>query len=346
MPPILVYNSAKKENMERYKTQITFKNLIWSVLVFGLAFLTLLPLKTGAQSNNTSSGLRVAPLRSELIISPGKSDIVSLKLKNVTSGRVIIRSAVVDFESKDDGSPSALPQDSKELSTSIKSFLTPEDGVELEADAEYEYKLPIAVPKGTSPGAYYGLVLFQAIPADQIDSGPGRVALTASIGHVVLLEVPGNIIEQLQVLSLKAARKSQPDISKAPIVRSGSLFSSAPNQIQIDIKNTGNGFVKPFGNVTITDWRDNQVSSVEINSTDPKGNVLPGNNRVFTSEVAEIKGIGRFTMLASIGHGNGNEVITVKSSFWILPLWFVAIIAVALALLIFGILRLAKKLRR
>lgn len=332
--------------MERLKTQITFKYFAWSVLIIGLAVLLFSPLKTGAQSSNTASGLRIAPLRSELVISPGKSDTVTLKLKNVTSGRVIIRSAVVDFESKEDGSPSALPQDSKQLPTSIKSFLTPEDGVELDADAEYEYELPVDVPKATSPGAYYGLVLFQAIPADQVDSGPGRVALTASIGHVVLLEVPGDIIEQLQVISLKAARESQPDSAKAPIVRPGSLFSSAPNQIQIDVKNTGSGFVKPFGNVTITDWRDNQVATVEINTNDPKGNVLPGSNRVFTAPITEVKGIGRFTMIASIAYGNGNEVITVKSTFWVLPLWFVALVAVAVALLIFGVLKLIKKIRR
>ncbi len=333
--------------MQRLKNFISFKKFVWLGLIISVAcLLSATPIRTSAQSSSSASGLRVAPLRSELVVSPGKSGTVSLKLKNVTSGRVIIKSVVVDFTSKEDGSPSALPQGEKQLSTSIRSFLIPLDGVELEPDAEYNYDLPVAVPKGTSPGAYYGLVLFQAVPADQIDSAPGRVALTASIGHVVLLQVPGNIVEQLQVLSLKAARQTQPDAAKAPIVRSGSLFSSAPNQIQIDVKNTGSGFSKPFGNVTITDWRGNQVSSAEINTNDPKGNVLPGANRVFVSPVTEVKGIGRFKMLASIGYGNGNEVITIQSSFWVLPLWFVALVAAALALLIFGVLRLIKKIRR
>jgi len=320
--------------------------LCLGLIISTVCLLLILPLKTSAQSSNTASGLRIAPLRSELIIAPGKSDTVSLKLKNVTSGRVIIKSVVVDFTSKEDGSPSALPQDEKQLPTSIRSFLTPLDGVVLNAEDEHDYDLPIAVPKDTAPGAYYGLVLFQAVPADQIDDAPGRVALTASIGHVVLLQVPGNIVEQLQVLSLKAARQTQPDAAKSPIVRTGSLFSSAPNQIQIDVKNTGNGFSKPFGNVTITDWRGNQASTAEINTNDPKGNVLPGSNRVFVSPITEVKGIGRFTMLASIGYGNGNEVITVQSSFWVLPLWFVALVTTGVALLIFGVLRLIKKIRR
>lgn len=333
--------------MVSYET--TTKHIKSIVLVTVATFLfgiSILSHTSVAQESNTASGLRIAPLRSELVIEPGKSSTVDLKLKNVTSGKVIIRSAVVDFESKEDGTPSALPQSDKQLPTSIQSFLEPLDGVQLESDEEFDYELPIAVPKGTTPGAYYGLVLFQAIPADQVDGGPGRVALTASIAHVVLLEVPGDIVEQLQVVSLKAARQTQPDSAKAPVIRSGSLFSSAPNLVQIDIKNTGTGFLKPFGNITITDWRGNQVSSTEINTNDPKGNVLPGSNRVFTTPVTEVKGIGRYTMLASIGYGNGNEVVTIKSTFWVLPLWFVALVGTVVALVIFGVLRLIKKIRR
>ncbi|MEK7471941.1 MAG: hypothetical protein AAB624_01710 [Patescibacteria group bacterium] len=329
------------------KLSTSFSAYRWLGMVLSLAFLAVfISNNVLAQSSDTASGLRLAPLRSELIIEPGKSDTVSVKLKNVSGGAVIINSVVVDFKSNEDGSPSALPQSDEQLPTSIRSYLTPTDGVELAADAEYDYKLPLEVPQDTSPGAYYGLVLFQAVPVDQEEGGVGKVALTASIGHVVLLEVPGDVIEQLQVLSVKAARQTQPDAAKAPIVRPGSLFSSAPNQVQIDVKNTGNSFLKPFGNVSISDWRGNLVSTAEINTGDPKGNVLPDANRVFVVPVTEVKGIGRFTILTNIGYGNGNEVVTVKSTFWVLPLWFVALVATLVALLIFGILRLVKKIRR
>lgn len=316
------------------------------IALLGIVVSILFISNTSSAQSNAASGLRLAPLRSELIIEPGKSDVVSIKIKNVTSGKVVISSVVVDFKPKEDGSPSALPETDKQLPTSIRSFLTTEDGVELEADEEHDYKLPLDVPKDTSPGAYYGLVVFQAIPADQTDGGPGKVALTASIGHVVLLEVPGDVVEQLQVLSVKAARETRPDAAKAPVVRYGALFSNAPNQIRVDIKNDGNSFLKPFGNVTITDWRGNQVSSIEINDNDPKGNVLPGNNRVFIAPLNEVKGIGKFNITANIGYGNGNEVVTVKSSFWVLPLWFVALLAVVVAAIIFGSVRLVNRFRR
>lgn len=322
------------------------KDYSLGIALLVVALSCLLLTNTSFAQSSTASGLRLAPLRSEKIIVPGKSDSVSIKIKNVTSGKVVISSVVVDFKPKEDGSPSALPQTDKQLPTSIKSFLTPEDGVELEADEEYDYKLPIVVPKDTSPGAYYGLIVFQAIPADQVDGGPGKVALTASIGHVVLLEVPGDVVEQLQVLSVKAARETRPDAAKAPVVRYGALFSNAPNQIRIDIKNDGDSFLKPFGNATITDWRGNQVTSLEINDNDPKGNVLPGNNRVFVAPLTEVKGIGKFNITANIGYGNGNEVVTVKSTFWVLPLWFVAVLAVVVAAIIFGIVRLVNRFRR
>lgn len=330
----------------RKKITTKLRQYVWVLALLGVVGFSLFVSNSSFAQSSTASGIRLAPLRSELIIKPGSKDVVSVKIKNVTSGKVIIKSVVVDFNPKEDGSPSALPQSEKQLPTSIRSFLAPEDGVELDADAEYEYELPLLVPKDTSPGAYYGLVLFQAIPADQAEAGAGKVALTASIGHVVLLEVPGNVIEQLQVISVIAARETRPDAAKAPVVRYGALFSNAPNQIQIDIKNSGNSFLKPFGNITITDWRGNQVSTVEINDNDPKGNVLPGNNRVFVAPITEVKGIGRFNVTASIGYGNGNEVVTVKSSFWVLPLWFVAVTAAVVAVIIFGAVRLVNRFRR
>lgn len=314
------------------------------IAVFGVV--SLLSVPVAAQESTTASGLRVAPLRTELIISPGKSDVVSVKVKNVTGGTVSIRSIVVDFRPKEDGSPDALAQSEERLPTSIQSFVTPEDNVVLERDQEHDYELPVIIPSDTAPGAYYGLILFQAIPSDQTSDTPGQVSLTASVGHIVLIEVPGNIVQQMQVSSVRAARLTEAKDGTAPSVKTGSLFANGPNQVRVSVKNTGNGFLKPFGNVTIQDWRGKEVASTEINATDPKGNVFPGAERTFTASIDEVKGIGRFTILASIGYGNGNEVVTVKSSFWVLPIWFVIVVAVLLIAVVYIILRVVNRFRK
>lgn len=306
----------------------------------------LVPQFAKGQASTTASGLRVAPLRTELVVSPGKTDTVYVKVRNVTGAKIAVRSIVIDFRPKDDGSPEALEPNAAQLPTSIKSFLQPRDGVELNPEQEHEYELPLTVPADASPGAYYGLLLFQAVPVGQGGDGPGQVSLTASVGHIVLVEVPGNIVQQMQVMQVRAARETLPEDKKAPEIKTGTLFANAPNQIRVTVRNTGNGFLKPFGNVTIQDWRKNEIASTEINAIDPRGNVFPGSDRVFTAAIDEVKGVGRYTMLASVGYGNGNEVITVTSTFWVLPLWFVGLVAVALMVLVFIIVRLVNRFKR
>lgn len=316
-------------------------------VVIGILALLLSPIVTGAQEESTTgSGLRVAPLRSELVVAPGKNDEVKVKAKNVADGPVVVRSLVVDFKPNEDGTPTPLSQSEDRLPTSIRDFLEPEDGVLLEAGEEHDYVLPLEVPLGTNPGVYYGLVLFQAIPADQATGGPSQVSLTASIAHVVIVEVPGDVIEKLQILSVKAARQSAAKNGVAAQTVTGSLFSNSPNQILLALRNEGSSLVKPFGNITIQDWRGNQISSTEINNFDPKANVLPENERVFSIPITEVKGVGRFTVLASVGYGNGNEVISLKTTFWVLPLWLIGAVAAISALLVFMAVKLIKSRRR
>lgn len=50
------------------------------------------------------------------------------------------------------------------------------------------------IPTEASPGAYFGSVLYRATPQGSSDSG--QVALVASVGSLVLVEISGNITER------------------------------------------------------------------------------------------------------------------------------------------------------
>ncbi len=56
-------------------------------------------------------------------------------------------------------------------------------------------------------GAYYGLIRFNAVPKDVADlgsSGTTQVALNASVAPLVLIQVPGNIKESIEIVTVKA----------------------------------------------------------------------------------------------------------------------------------------------
>ncbi len=101
--------------------------------------------------------------------------------------------------------------------------------------------------------------------------------------------------------------------------------------MSVVIKNTGNGFSKPFGRVSIN--RGNkEVQGYEFNNSDPKGNVLPASTREFEDSLKGMKMPGRYTVAAQIAHGSKGEVLIASTSFWYLPTWSLVALGVVTGL--------------
>jgi hypothetical protein len=304
--------------------------LIVSVLVLVASF----GVSSYAQQNQAGSGLNISPTRTELTIEPGKSATVKLSLRNVSGQDVTAKVIVNDFESDGvTGQPKVIVDTSKVSPNSIRDFLKGIDDIPLAKDEKKDVQFEVQVPANAAPGAYYGVVRYTAVPPGQELSQVNQVSLTASVGSLVLLSVPGNITEQIQVRSLHAKHDKTV----------GSFFLQAPNKVDIEIKNNGNGFSKPFGRVSVSKG-GKDVYSYELNSTDPKGSILPKSVRVFTDDIKNVKTPGRYNIVANISHGQGGEVITYNSSFWYIPAWcLIALLAVLVALAAGGYLVYRKK---
>jgi hypothetical protein len=160
--------------------------------------------------------------------------------------------------------------------------------------------------------------------------------LTASVGSIVLITVPGNLREQVQVNGLKVYRGA----------RSGTFFIKPPTSIGITISNFGNGFVKPFGTVEVHDVFNKTIATYQFNNPKQPGNVLPNSQRTFQNNIKGVNKIGRYTVLASVSYGNGSQVLTLKKNFWYVPLWLVVILLAILAALIFLAVRSYRRYRR
>jgi len=278
------------------------------------------------QDGEGGSGLLITPTRTEISAQPGDKKDFSITIRNVTQGDVTARGFLNDFESDNEsGSPQIIVEEGERTPNSIFNMLSGLKDVELKKDESKELKFSIKVDDNTPAGAYFGAIRYAAIPKGQnSDNQPDRqVALTASVAHLVFLEIPGDITEQIQIQDLFF----QKDNSRS------SIFFKAPNKSSVSVKNLGNGFSRPFGSVTISNMFGSEAFKYEPNSTDPRGIVLPNSSRTFTDDIQNIKVPGRYTATASIAHGNGGEVINYKASFWYLPVWFLLALLLVIALI-------------
>jgi hypothetical protein len=291
--------------------------------------MTIVPL-TSAQQAPTGSGLSISPTISEFTIKPGESNIVKITLKNVTVDSVVAQGVINDFTSDGvTGNPKIITDPNFVSPNSIKRFIGTLDNVPLKVGEQKNITVPVNVPSDIAPGAYYGIIRYKAVPTGTAAPAPGQVALTASVGTIVLVTVPGNIRQQVQLTAVHVYRGS----------RESSLFFTRPNKVGVEIKNFGNGFVAPFGTVEIQNTFGKAVETLQFNNPKQLGNILPSSNRIFLNGINGIKQPGRYKVTANVAYGAGSQVLTLSKTIWYVPVWLAIAIAAVVLILAFLVYR-------
>lgn len=306
---------------------LKLKRLMAAVVCLLLGF-SLTPLAYAQTANGvpSGSGLSISPTISEYTIKPGGSASVNITLKNITVDNVTAKGFVNDFASDNNtGNPKIITDTSNVSPNSIRNFVFNLDDVALKRGEQKNVIIGLQIPQSTPPGAYFGIIRYRAIPAGTNAPGPGQVALTASVGTIVLITVPGNIRQQVQFSGLHVYRGAN----------DGTLFFGSPDKIGVEIKNFGNGFVKPFGTVEVHNMFKKTVASYQFNNPKQPGNILPNSARIFTNNIKGVNQIGRYTVIASVSYGNGSQVLTQTKSFWYIPPAYAIGVLVILLVLIY-----------
>ncbi len=310
--------------MKRGKLKLSIQRVVLAAVA---TLLLAVATPVAAQQKN-SSGLSISPTRVELSLKPGEADKIDITLKNVTEGDITARPYVNDFESDNaTGNPRIIVDTSKKSSTSIRDYVAGLDDVPLKAGETKHVTVFVQMPASIPPGGYFGIIRYLAIPGGSNAPQNGEVALSASVSTLVLIEVPGNIKQQVQLTNVLAYRGDS----------SGVFFTSPPDHVGVELKNFGNGFAKPFGRVVVKNMSGKEVYSYEVNNITPRANILPNSTRIFKDEIKNVKSPGRYTILASISYGNGSDVLVYKKAVWYIPFWMLIIILLILALLVAGI---------
>ncbi len=307
-----------------------------------IGLVTLLPSAALAQQigagGTSGNGIRVSPVRTEYTLAPGESRQLTLTVQNLTSTDATYQAIINDFVAGNNelGQPALiLDADKFAPSHSLKRYIAPVANVDIAAGKTKEVKVTITMPKDVAGGGYYGAVRFT--PAG---SAAGKnVTLSASVGSLILVRVPGDIVENVTLVGL--------DVRSGEDASAGSSFFTSNKKLYgvARFKNAGNVHEQPFGKMILKKG-GKVVQTMEINSEDPRGNVLPDSVRRFTVKLDKVGLWGSYTLEGNFGYGSNGQLLSGKTSFFVLPLLFIVIGLLLVAGLVWAVVGLPKAIKR
>lgn len=278
------------------------------------------------QNTTTGNGLRISPVRNDLTIKPGSSQTVDLYVTNITNLPTKLKGVINDFIASEDesGKPRILlDENTSAPSHGLRQYVTKIENFTLQPQEQRIIKVKIAMPSDAAGGGYFGAVRF--LP-ENVDESL-NVSLTASVGSLFLVTVPGDIKEQAGVESFNVTRGENGKASN--FFTNGSGLRSVAR-----IKNTGNVQVQPFGKVVLKKG-SKVLGTYEVNNIQPRGSVLPDSIRRFNVDFGDkAKTLGKYTVEGNFGYGATGQLISAKTSFFVVPLPILITLIICLLLII------------
>jgi len=270
-------------------------------------------------------GLEISPPVIELEADPGQTVTAAIRVRNVTRGELIAKGKADDFGAgaDEEGKPRLLLDETGATRFSLKYWVSGVPDLRLAPQELKSTTVSIAVPANAEPGGHFGVVRFTAVPPELEGTG---VALSASVGTLILLKVSGQIKDQLSLTEFGVTRQGKP----------GPWFEYGPLDFLVRVKNDGSVHEKPQGSVKITNMFGRQVANLKVN--DKGGNVLPDSIRRFELAWSEKRLFGRYTAKLSLTYA-GNKKLDSTLTFWVIPWRLIGLVLVGL-LVLFFLLRL------
>lgn len=280
-----------------------------------------MPLGIFAAIEDKAEGVTVSPPLSEYEVEPGESITKTIKLTNPIDKQVTLYLSAFDFRARSEtGEPDFLQPTSEERSYSLASWITfSKSFVILEPEEVEAFVYTINVPQDAEPGGHYGVVFFST-KAPEIEGEQSQVVISSMVGSLILVKVPGFIVENGKVEEFSAPWFS----TKAPI------------DFITRIANLGNIHFRPQGTIEIKNWRGKSVDTISINETN--GNVLPESIRRFEEswnpESSFFGPIGMYKAELSLTYGESQKGLTETVIFWVIPIWLIILIIVLVVLIL------------
>lgn len=302
----------------------TLRILTYFTLLAALLAQLFAPLVAYAENGQA---LSITPPVVELSADPGQSLTATIKLTNVSSGDLLIKNQINDFGAKDEtGEPNIIFDYTQETPYSLRNWVTAPDPFVLGSKQAKQVQFQINVPKDAEPGGHYAVFRFTGQAPELQETG---VAISASLGALVLLKVSGNVTDKSSVSDFYSADQN---------FAKQSFFENGPISFVERIRNEGNIHDKPTGTIDIKDSFGNTVDSLRVNgdpanSQDPPRSVLPQSIRRFEQTLNRKWMFGRYTANLNLSYGPSHTPLTSTIVFWVIPYKLILLVLVLIVLL-------------
>lgn len=279
-------------------------------------------------STNSANTLKVSPVRTDVTVEPGSSKVVKTIITNLTDEEIVVDALENDFVAGDErGTPSLVLDEGEYAPThSLKRYIEPIGEVTVPANESVPVEVKITVPADAKAGGYFGSVRF----APTQTSGDGQVNLSASVASIILLTVPGDLVEKATMTDFKVQQNGT----------SSAYFGNGKNlELFTRFTNSGNVQVGPVGKVSVLKG-DDVVYETDFNGKEPREVILPDSARRWEVPLKDVDAFGKYTVSATFTYGSSNQTIEATKTFWVIPVAVIAAV-VAATLVIIGAIAFA-----
>lgn len=265
----------------------------------------------------------VSPPTFELTTNPGEKRSEALVLENQTSESHEVTVRVVNFVS---GGERGEPNFTEEKTPySLAGWVTVSPlKVQIPAKTMQYFDFTLNLPADAEPGGHYAAIIFRSeVPFNPSESS---VNVVHEIGALILLRVPGDVVERASIVSFRADKDS---------------FDRGPIALEARIRNEGNVHFKPTAVITIDNIFGRRVANIPLKT----GNVLPDSVRRFDSAWKRGWLWGPYRAKLTVLYGDGEpKVLRAWVGFFGFPL--VIVLALLLSILLAYLRRLHRRARQ
>jgi hypothetical protein len=276
-----------------------------------LSSVALVILFASVQFAHAAIGLSIQPVKISETLNPGQTVTGELLLKNVSDVPVVVEFSTKDFLPVAGYDSIEIVQGAQGV-TSVRDWITIDSPTTFTFGINESKAIPytITAPLDAEPGGHFGVMLFKA--TDQTEQGTLRVG--TQVGMLVLVAVPGNRLEQGQVLDFSTSK----------------FFQRGPVIFSIKFENTGTVHFEPRGSIVVRNMFGSEVANIPVEGQV----VLPRGVKTLTEKWdTSAFLLGKYSAIATIIDGEGNEISTKEISFWAFPIWYSASFFVTLVAL-------------
>ncbi|HUT22350.1 MAG TPA: hypothetical protein VMX18_02995 [Candidatus Bipolaricaulota bacterium] len=255
--------------------------------------------------------LGIAPLKAFFSLEPGNTSSGNVTLSNLSDYKLKIKPRVVAFETIDEWGTLSLAEG--DFSDYIK---LPVSIFDLEPREDRQITYNVSVPTGALGGKFLAIMFATESPET---SGP---KISGQIGALVFIEALGSLNKQIFLQSFEVNK-----------------ISWGAAGFKLSVKNEGNTYVAPFGEIKILDWRGREKEIVPVSFSQ----VLPDKERILNLS-SEKNLFGRYKAQLNLVDDDWT-LRREERIFWVSsPLGVILILAGAVIVL--GVILMMKKGRK